>query len=369
MNLLHHLLRPARGGAMGVVIVFALLLTIAAKASYLMGLPLAMLALSWFFKYCYILFDQVSRGFNEPPVMDITMMNPVSEQRPAAQVLILGLIIAAIVVTNLYVGALPAVLLSVICLLFLPASIAILGLEGNILKAAYPIAWLKMAFGLGHLYILVLGLIFLEYLLIYALGTLDLWLSVRMAIGLFGTLSIFSLLAGAVYERRDELGIDTYISPERTAERDRKEELRQDQTLVTEAYGLMRAREHIKSWEMLQGWLKSHDHNPDAYLWLCDRVETWEDARYITRLTEERVARLLVLKRTGAALDVVAQRLGIDPNFRPKSAADTLSVAQLAARGGGKPTVARTLLSDFATRFADDPRIQVAAALAQHLQA
>src|SRR5882762_4333681 len=145
MNLLRHLLRPARGGAMGVVIVFALLLTIAAKASYLLGLPLALLVLSWFFKYCYILFDQVSRGFNEPPVMDISMMNPVSEQRPAAQVCILGLIIAAIVVTNLYVGAWPAVLLSVICLLFLPASIAILGLEGNILKAAYPIAWLKMA--------------------------------------------------------------------------------------------------------------------------------------------------------------------------------------------------------------------------------
>jgi hypothetical protein len=31
MNLLHHFIRPARGGAMGVVIVFALLLTIAAK--------------------------------------------------------------------------------------------------------------------------------------------------------------------------------------------------------------------------------------------------------------------------------------------------------------------------------------------------
>jgi hypothetical protein len=257
----------------------------------------------------------------------------------------------------------------VICLLFLPASIAILGLEGNILKAAYPVAWIKMALGLGHLYILVLAFIFLEYLFIYALGALDLWLSVRIAIGLFGVLSVFSLLAGAAYERRDELGIDTHVSPERTAERDRKEELRQDQTLVTEAYGLMRAREHIKSWEMLQGWLRSHDHNPDAYLWLCDRVETWDDARYITRLTEERVKRLLALKRTGAALDVVAGRLNVDPTFRPKSAADTLSVAQLAARGGGKPAMARTLLSDFATRFAGDPRISVAAALAEHLRA
>jgi hypothetical protein len=57
----------------------------------------------------------------------------------------------------------------------------------------------------------------------------------------------------------------------------------------------------------------------------------------------------------------------LDPAFRPKSAADTLSIAQLAARGGGNPRLAKVLLSDFAARFAGDPRVAVAAALAQHL--
>jgi hypothetical protein len=266
-------------------------------------------------------------------------------------------------------GAVPAVLLAILCLLFLPASIAVLGLEGHLLKAAYPVAWARMVFGLGPFYVMVLALIFLEFLLLYALGRLDMWLSVRTAVGMFGILSVFSVLAGAIYERRDQLGIDTWVSPEQTAARERKQALREDQDLVTEAYGLMRAREHVKSWNLLQGWLQNHAHNPDAYLWLCDRVESWEDARYITRLTEERVARLLALKRAGAALDVVAARLGADGTFRPKSAADTLSLAQLAARGGGKPAVARALLSDFAARFAGDPRVPVAAALAQHLQA
>jgi hypothetical protein len=94
---------------------------------------------------------------------------------------------------------------------------------------------------------------------------------------------------------------------------------------------------------------------------------TWDDPRYITRLTEEHIARLLVLKRTGEALDVVAQRLNLDPSFRPKSAADTLGLAQLACQGGGNPRVARALLADFGTRFAGDPRVPVAAALAHHL--
>jgi len=64
----------------------------------------------------------------------------------------------------------------------------------------------------------------------------------------------------------------------------------------------------------------------------------------------------------------VAQRLKMDPGFRPKSAADTLNVAQLAARGGGNPRVARVLLSDFAARYAGDPRVAAAEALVQHLR-
>jgi hypothetical protein len=59
--------------------------------------------------------------------------------------------------------------------------------------------------------------------------------------------------------------------------------------------------------------------------------------------------------------------LSSDPAFRPKSAADTLAVAQLAARGGGAPRVAKVLLADFAARFTGDPHVPAAQALAQDL--
>src|SRR5712664_581977 len=88
LKIIPHLLCPARGGAAGVLIVFALLLSLAAKAG-LMGLPLAVILTSWFFKYAYILFDHTVRGFDEPPTLDIQMMNPLSEQRPLAQVALL----------------------------------------------------------------------------------------------------------------------------------------------------------------------------------------------------------------------------------------------------------------------------------------
>src|SRR5271169_4743919 len=95
IEMLSHLIRPARGAAAGVVIVFALLLAIAAKGGML-GIPLAFIVTSWFFKYAYILLDHTVWGFAEPPALDIKMLNPLDEQRPLAQLVILGLIYAAV---------------------------------------------------------------------------------------------------------------------------------------------------------------------------------------------------------------------------------------------------------------------------------
>jgi hypothetical protein len=368
IKLFHHLVRPARGGAAGVVIVFALLLFIAGKAG-LIGIPLALLVVSWFFKYAYILFDHTVRGFDEPPTLDIQMVNPVDEQRPLAQVVILGLIYVAVKLLQSHSGSTAAIAAAVVFAFFLPASVAILGLESSILKAAYPVEWIRIVRGLGVLYGAVFLIIALYVLVLGLLGRLDLWTPLQIAACMFAILSVFSFLGGVLYERRDELGLETWVSPERTEAKNQIQALRQDETLVLEAYGLMRAGSHIKSWQILIDWLKSKGNDPDDYRWLCERAANWDDPRYITRLTQELVDRLLTLKRTGEALDVVAKRLSVDSGFRPKSAADTLSVARLAARGGGAPRVARALLSDFAARFAGDPRVAEANTLAHQLGA
>src|SRR5271170_8525138 len=112
LSLLRHLLRPARGGAAAVVVVFALLLYLAAKANFV-GIPLALLLASWFFKYAYILFDHTVRGFDEPPTLDIQMLNPFDEQRPLAQALILALICAAVYFAQAYIGTAAAVVIAV----------------------------------------------------------------------------------------------------------------------------------------------------------------------------------------------------------------------------------------------------------------
>ncbi|HEY6619209.1 MAG TPA: hypothetical protein VIY68_06680 [Steroidobacteraceae bacterium] len=366
MKLLHHLLRPARGGAAAVVVVFAVLLFFAAQAR-LVGIPLALLVTSWFFKYAYILFDHTVRGFDEPPTLDIQMMNPIDEQRPLGQVVILGLIGYAVYLVYDHFGTPAAVALAVPCLFFLPASVAILGLESNLLKAANPLYWFSLVRGLGILYGAVLLLILVYALALRLLWAFDFWRPAEIVIGMFAVLSVFSFLGGALYERRHELNLETWVSPERTAALEEKQTQRENDRQVHEAYGLMRAGSHVKSFQMLEDWLKSRGNAPDDYRFLCERTLSWGDPRYVTRLSEEFVARLLTLKRVGEALDVVTERLNLDLQFRPKTAADTWAIAQLAARGGGASRLARILLSDFAQRFAGDPRVPAALALKDHL--
>ena len=333
----------------------------------LFGLPLLFIVLSWFFKYAYILFDHTSRGFDEPPVLDIAMLNPISEPRPLVQLFILIVFGSIISAVNVYVGVAAAALLAIIVVFFLPASIAILGLESNPFKAMYPVAWVRMMHGLGMLYAVVLALIAVELTLLFALRSIHIWGVVDNALDLFATLSIFSVLGGALYERRHEMHLDTYTSPEQDAEKERKADLKKNEALIHEAYGLMRADKHVQSWELMQKWVIARGNEPHDLEWLCERVSSWEDARYFTRFSEEYIERLVALKKNSEALKVLAARLAVDPKFRPKSAADTLSLAQLAARGGGAPRLARALLSDFATRFPGDTRVGIAQSLAQHL--
>lgn len=360
-----YLLRPARGNAAGVVLVFAVLMALAAKAGFT-GIPLALIINSWFFKYAYILFDHTVRGFPEPPPLDSQMVNPVGEQRPMVQVAVLALLAALVYLTYQSLGTPAATLLGVALLLALPASIAVLGLDSNPLKALWPPAWLQIIAGLGIWYGLVLGLIAVIAALVVLLSAWIPFLVPEFLISLYGILAVFSLLGGALYERRDELGIETWHSPERTAARESAALHREDLELVALAYAQVRIGAHSEAWKILHDWLASRDHEPRDYRWLTAQLTPWPDPRYATRMAQETVARLLVLKRNGEALDLVRERLAADPEFRPKTAAETLTLARLADRGGVKG-VARRLVADFAQRYPGDVGAELAAQLAREL--
>lgn len=139
-----------------------------------------------------------------------------------------------------------------------------------------------------------------------------------------------------------------------------------DASVLQDAHISMRCGNPGRSWRVLSEWLMSRGDRPEDFGWLSANISNWQDGSVMARLTEARVARLLALRRSAEALKVAVQRLRLDPRFRPSSAADTLSLAQLAARGGA-PRVAGILLSDFGARFSGDPRVAVSEALKRRL--
>lgn len=146
----------------------------------------------------------------------------------------------------------------------------------------------------------------------------------------------------------------------------RKDELRGDSADLEDAHISVRCGNPTRSWRVLSEWLRSRSDQPEDYAWLSSHVAGWQEKTVIARLAEARIARLVALRRSTEALTVAAQRLSMDPHFRPLSAADTLSLAQIAARGGAA-RIARILLSDFGARFPGDPRVAVSEALKRRL--
>src|SRR5262245_20910132 len=70
-----------------VIAVFCVLLWLAQSARML-GIPLLLIVVSFFFKYSFVLLDYVIDGRSEPPAMSAEMMNPV-EQRPLGMFLLM----------------------------------------------------------------------------------------------------------------------------------------------------------------------------------------------------------------------------------------------------------------------------------------
>jgi hypothetical protein len=364
--ILQHVVRPARGGAGAVVAVFSVGLWVASYAG-LLGIPLLLILSSWSLKYAYILFDHTVRGFDEPPVLDIKMVNPVDEWRPLAQLAILGTI--GLLVKWVAFHSPPAVGtgFAVLALLVVPASVCELGLDGNPVAAVNPAALFRLIRALGTLYVLVIAVVAGYALVLDALWQWDAWRLVQTAAGMFALFSVFSLLAGAAYERRHRVGIDTWRSPEQDAAAKAVIDRRESERVLAEAYGLVRAGAQGRASELIRSWLSQRGGALADYRWLCEKLKDWGDDRFVTIYTQEYVDKLWMVGERGEALTVVANRVAADERFRPASARSTLAVAQLAAVGGGRPKLARILLADFSDRFAGDPHCAAATALARRL--
>ena len=287
---MRYLAAPARGVPLTLVFVFALGLALATKVG-LLGLPLALMLTSWTFKYAFVSFDAVSRGFDQLPVLSVDMINPANEQRPLGMLLIALVFYGATAALAPRVGETITTILRGCALALLPASLVTLGITSRLIDAINPGLLVQFIRRLGVDYLVLIGLVLGVGAMIDALSSLNLWLTAQIAILLYAILALFCLMGGIVYQRRASLGLDAWHSPERTAARDAREDARRLDRDMDELYGHWRGGAYDEAWQSLLAKLQARDHDFEAYRRFHARLSLWPDARLADRLAREFVER------------------------------------------------------------------------------
>jgi hypothetical protein len=355
-----YLAMPLRTAPLLLIGTFSILLVVAAKAG-IIGIPLALILLSWFSKYSFVLMDRLAEGVTEPPVLSTEMVNPLDEQRPMILLLMAIGLFYATDSASYWIGQRGALILMLAVGALLPAVVAVQGATGMVVQSLNPRRVLGLIVRLRGDYLLILGFIGLVWLfsgLVIGSQIGDMLpLVLRIALLMYAWLAMFSLIGGVLFERRFDIGLDDVNTPESVdsgADDDDTPDERLRDREMDRIYAEWRGGAHANAWKSVQALVAESSDQLAELRWLYQRAAQWPDGRLADRLARELLPRLLAKRITGEALDLVRERLKKDARFRPTGSADLLTLVQLARTAGDRAT-ARALLQDFSTLYPGDP--------------
>jgi hypothetical protein len=305
----------------------------------IIGIPLAMLLVSWFFKYCYALLDAVVAGHHELPVLSVEMINPVDEQRPLVQAVMMVLQGLACWWVYRNFGLLASVALGALLLSTLPATVGLLAISDNWLHAFSPLAIARIMKRLGRRYAGALGVILGGAVLIEGLQQLLDSILVIIFFTMLVFMAMYCYVGGVLHEGRIELELETRTLGERIAERDERHHADARAAVLDRAYALLRLKRRSEAWAHLEPWILKHcpDSHPfTEYHALLVATCAWEDPVIGDKIADEYLDRLLASGETGLAVEAMEIRLKNNPAFYPQDATMAARLVELAMLSGRK---------------------------------
>ena len=350
--LFRYLIRPLDSTSLLMIAIFTILIKLLVTGG-LYGIIMSFFVLSWFFKYAYVLVDATANGLDETPVLSVEMLNPASEQRPLAQLAICS----AVGWCAYKLGGAAGIAVAVLGLLYLPASVAVLGASSRAIDAVNPLALTRVIKGLGGYYVFILGVVVVYAIAIVFLADSALWMTAKIAILMFFVLSIFAVLGGALYERRHVLGLEPTHTPERRAERAERERSKERHKALDEVYGEARGGNFIAARESLLRWLRFADADwlERDVRFIFSQAREWQDEKAFVFISRFLISQLIEMGKTGTVVEIVDGVLARAPTLKLGTASDTLKIATL-ARAAGRRALALRILQAFETQFPNDAR-------------
>ncbi len=344
-----YLLMPFHAAPLILVATFTLLWWCALHAAFMMGIPLALILFSWFFKYCYVLLDAVVAGHEELPVLSVEMLNPVDEQRPLFQAVMVVSEALACWWVYQQAGPVAGVALGALLLAALPATVGLLGISDSWLHALSPLAIWRLMKGLGRTYLATLGVIFAGALLI-GVAAPQLGELMQIALCQLVFIAMFCFIGGAIFESRVDLQLATRTHGERRAERDERHHADSRGAVLDRSYSLLRLKRRSDAWDNLEPWMRTHcpDSHPfTEYHALLVASCSWDDPFIGDKIATEYLGKLIANGETGMAVEAVEVRLASNPNYYPAGQAYAARLLELVTLSGRK-ALARQLQANAA---------------------
>jgi hypothetical protein len=305
----------------------------------IIGIPLAMLLVSWFFKYCYALLDAVVAGHHELPVLSVEMVNPVDEQRPLIQAVMMVLEGLACWWVYRSIGPIASVALGALLLSTLPATVGLLAISDSWVHALSPLAIVRIMKGLGRKYLGALAVILGGAVLIEALQQLLDSILVIIFFTMLVFMAMYCYIGGVLHEGRIDLQLATRTLNERITEREERHHAEERAAVLDRTYALLRLKRRSDAWAHLEPWIHKHcpqSHPFTEYHALLVATCAWEDPVIGDKVANEYLEKLLASGETGLAVEAVEIRLTTNATFYPQDPTTAARLIELAMLSGRK---------------------------------
>jgi len=366
---LGYLAYPANGASLILIALTSILISVGWWAR-IFGAPLMIIMLTWFLKYGLVMVEHIAWQVEGKPVLSVEMLNPVEQKKSFVLLIVVVVFSFMIVGARSLLGNVGGTIVGLAAVALLPAAVAVQTVSDCARRGFNVRAWIAVIRWLRFDYARLLVGIVIVWLLaiVLLLGPPSemLPLFIRVAIVMFGWLSVLALLGGAILERRladpDDTPLEKVereVSPEDT-ERRREHQL-------DSIYGEWRSGAQKNAWLTLMRFVEGSNDPIGELRWLHERVLRWHQPTLSTRIAQELVPRLLTVSRYGEAIATTRRQLQEDSDYHPSTADETLRMVRV-ARDGGDRSTARTLLRNFPRFFPGDPLQPVADDLVRDLE-
>ena len=299
MDYLRVLLVPFTPTSLILAVTFSVLLTFLGTGE--LGIfGVAMLQI-WVLKYCYVIIEHIADGAAEPPVMATDMLSPF-EIRPWLQLALVFLGGWACYA----IGGKAGVVLGVVLILLLPASIAVLGVGEPVYQAINPLTLLRLVRGLGPYYLVILASVAVYAGLFALLDRLNVWRYFQHLAQLLCEISFFSLIGGALYLRRKQIGFEPSRTPERAAASAEAERQKLRAKMLDEVFQGVRLGKHVDATRPLAQWLGDLDESTLVRdgLFVAEQAVRWDYTQSLNTVGSTLIRNMLRAGRADAALSV-----------------------------------------------------------------